>query len=46
MNKLSVFKRWFKGNKLQKLSWFSVNWRIASFELDYSNGEIHHAKKT
>lgn len=28
------------------LSWFSVNWRIAPFELDYANGEIHHAKTT
>ena len=24
--------------------WFSVNWRIPSFELVYSNGGIHHAQ--
>ena len=45
-----VYKAFYDatGEKLGKLvmSWFSVNWRIASFELDYSNGEIHHAKKT
>ena len=27
------------------VSWFSVNWRIPLFELDYSNGGIYHAKK-
>jgi len=27
------------------LFWFSVNWRISSFELVYANGGIHHAKK-
>jgi len=27
------------------LFWFSVNWRIPSFELVYTNGGIHHAKK-
>ena len=26
--------------------WFSVNWRIQSFELVYKNGEIHHAQTT
>ncbi len=30
----------------EELSWFSVNWRIPLFELDYSNGGIYHAKKT
>ena len=28
------------------LFWFSVNWRIQSFELVYKNGEIHHAQTT
>jgi hypothetical protein len=39
----------FKDNRLDKLHnelfWFSVNWRIPSFELVYTNGGIHHAKK-
>jgi len=26
--------------------WFSVNWRIQSFELAYKNGGIHHAQTT
>ncbi len=34
-----------KLDRLARVFWFSVNWRIPSFELDYANGGIHHAKK-
>jgi len=33
------------GQEHPVLFWFSVNWRIPTFELGYTNGGIHHAKK-